>query len=98
MVEEPITLAERKKLAGACTTGLKLSSLPTLVDKLDDAVNRAYLAHPDRLYLVDRQGKIAYAGGPGPWGFRPDELERAIVAELKKQKAEIPKDDAPRKP
>jgi type I thyroxine 5'-deiodinase len=53
-----------------------------LVDGMDDAVNRAYAAFPDRLYLVGRDGKIAFRGGPGPAGFRPDELEEAIRREL----------------
>ena len=29
--------------------------------------------------LVGENGNIAYAGGPGPWGFKPEELEQAIV-------------------
>jgi len=45
-------------------------------------VNKAYSAHPDRLYLVGKDGKIAYAGAPGPQGFNPDQLEEAIRAEL----------------
>ncbi len=56
-----------------------------LVDRMDDKVNKAYGAAPDRLYLVGRNGKIAYAGARGPMGFSPDELEKAIVAELKKK-------------
>lgn len=82
LVQEPITLEERKKLAGSCTTGLRIAHLPTLVDKMDDAVNKAYGAHPDRLYLVGKNGKIAYAGARGPMGFKPDELESAIKKHL----------------
>ena len=33
---------------------------------------------PDRLYLVGRDGRIAFQGGEGPFGFKPEELERAI--------------------
>ena len=58
--------------------------IPAIVDRLDDRVNKAYGAHPDRLYLVGKDGKIAYAGPPGPRGFDPDELEEAIRKELKK--------------
>ena len=49
-----------------------------LVDGLDDAVNAAYSAWPERLYLVDLDGKIAYRGGRGPDGFSPDELASVI--------------------
>jgi hypothetical protein len=41
------------------------------VDTIDDAVNKAYAAWPDRLYVVDIGGKIAVAGGQGPAGFAP---------------------------
>jgi hypothetical protein len=58
--------------------------MPAVVDKLDDAVNQAYGGWPDRLYLVGKDGKIAYAGGQGPFLFKPDELEAAIEAELAK--------------
>ena len=50
----------------------------TYVDEMDDAVNTAYAAAPTRLYLVGRDGKVAYAGGLGPFGFKPKELGRAI--------------------
>ncbi len=56
--------------------------MPAIVDRLDDRVNKAYAAQPDRFYLVGKDGKIAFAGARGPAGFRPDELEDAIVAEL----------------
>jgi hypothetical protein len=78
LVEEPITLEERIALAGSCMKDLGLDRIPTLVDRLDDATSRAYAAWPDRLFLVDRDGRIAYAGGPGPRGFKPEELEAAI--------------------
>lgn len=85
-VEDPITDAERMKVAGSCVKDLGLEKLPALVDRMDDAANRAYGAFPDRLYLVGRDGKIAYAGGPGPFGFKPDQLGAAIVKELAKKK------------
>ena len=42
----------------------------------------AYGAWPDRLYLVGRDGRIAFQGGTGPFGFLPEELEAAIEEEL----------------
>jgi hypothetical protein len=35
------------------------------------------------LYLVGRDGRIAFQGDEGPFGFKPDELERAIEQELR---------------
>ncbi len=56
--------------------------MPVLVDNMDDLVSEAYDAWPDRLYLVGKDGRIAYHGGRGPFGFDPDELEEAIRDEL----------------
>lgn len=58
--------------------------LPAIVDDMKDTANRAYGAQPDRLYLISKDGKIAYGGAKGPSGFKPDELERAIKKELKR--------------
>ena len=38
------------------------------------------------LYLIDRAGKVAYKGGRGPFGFRPGELEQAIILNLLENK------------
>ena len=45
-------------------------------------VNKAYAASPTRLYLVGQDGRVVYAGGLGPWGFRPAELKGAIEGYL----------------
>ena len=33
---------------------------------------------PDRLYIIDRTGRVAYQGGPGPAGFKPDLMEQQL--------------------
>ena len=73
-----MTLDERTKVASTCVAELNLP-MPAVIDKIDDKVNKAYKGWPDRLYLVDKVGKIAYAGGRGPFFFSCDELEDAIV-------------------
>ena len=45
-----------------------------MVDTIDDEVNKAYSARPDRLYVIDANGKLAYVGDPGPRGFKPAEI------------------------
>ena len=57
--------------------------IPALVDEMDDAVAAAYAAMPERLYLVGRDGRIAYQGGMGPMFFRPTEWEESIANYLK---------------
>ena len=81
MIEDPITDAERQGVAKRCMNDLELP-MRAVVDRIDDRVNNAYQGWPERLYLVDRDGKVAYTGGPGPFGFEPDELEAAIQANL----------------
>lgn len=84
LILEPVTTEERMKVAQQCMTALELKRIPTLVDEVDDGVGKAYAAWPDRLFLVGKDGRIAYAGGRGPFGFRPPELEKAIRSELAK--------------
>ena len=53
--------------------------MPLLVDTIDDRVGHAYSGMPDRLYVIDREGRVAYQGGRGPFGFKPGEMEQALV-------------------
>ena len=82
IVEDPISLSERRQVARVCMTKLALEPMPALVDDMDDTVNDAYAAWPDRMYLVGTDGTIAYHGGRGPFGFKPEELNAAIRKEL----------------
>lgn len=68
------TLEERSERAEQCTGSLHLS-FPVVVDRADNRVNEAYAAWPIRLAIVDTQGRVAYLSGPGPWGFKPAEVE-----------------------
>lgn len=78
---DPSTDDERHDAATTCALRLKIR-MPVVVDSIDDRIARAYGALPDRLYLIAKGGRVAFQGKPGPWGFRPPELEAAIVGEL----------------
>ena len=73
----PLTFPERAAVAHACVLHIKLN-FQALVDDLSNSTERAYTAWPDRLYVIDRQGRIAYKSAPGPFGFKPEELEVAL--------------------
>jgi type I thyroxine 5'-deiodinase len=73
--------AERTALAQACVRNLKID-IPALIDTFDNATERAYTAWPDRLYVVDRYGRIAHKSDPGPFGFRPKPMEEALKRSL----------------
>ncbi|TET52896.1 MAG: hypothetical protein E3J64_04375 [Anaerolineales bacterium] len=76
-VYDPKTIDSRRLVASACASALQYD-IPMLVDEMDDGVNKAYAALPTRLYLVGVDGRVAYAGGPGPFGFSPAKLGAAI--------------------
>ncbi len=78
---DPTTIAERRAVAGECAQALEYG-VRTYVDEMDDAVNNAYAAWPTRLYLIGLEGRVVYAGGLGPYDFKPAKLDRAIQAYL----------------
>jgi len=68
---------ERALVAGACVRKLGIQ-IPAVIDEFGNSTERAYTGWPDRLYLIDRQGRVSYKGGPGPFGFHPSELRSAL--------------------
>jgi hypothetical protein len=85
-VYDPKTIEERRAVAGDCEETLKYG-IRTVVDGMDDAVNKAYAAWPTRLYLVGLDGLVVYAAGPGPYDFKPRVLAEAIGTYLAEQPA-----------
>jgi type I thyroxine 5'-deiodinase len=73
----PKTDEERAVVAGACVRKLGIK-FPAVIDGIDNRTEVAYTGWPDRLYLIDRDGKVAFKSRPGPFGFKPDQLEAAI--------------------
>ena len=77
LVRQHRSMQERVEVGAACMVKLALE-MPAVVDEMDDAVATAYAALPERLYVVGRDGRIAYKGGMGPMFFKPAEWETAI--------------------
>ena len=75
---------ERHEAASACSLDLNIS-IPVLVEQMDNAVDEAYGAAPERLFLIDMDGSVAYCGGAGPHFFDVDQWEQAIEACMAKQ-------------
>lgn len=69
-IKEHTEYAERCQVAEKLVADKKLN-IPFLVDGMDNKVAEAYLGHPDRLYLVRRDGRLGVAGKRGPFGFVP---------------------------
>ena len=96
-VEDPVSDAERRSVAAQVVAEMKLK-IPALLDGIDDAVSLAYASHPDRLYLIGEDGRVAYAGDRGPFGFEPQELAEAIEDELFRLEAKEPAKEPAKKP
>ena len=58
-----------------------------LVDTIDDTVGARYSGMPGRLYVIDRDGKVAFKSGRGPYLFKPAELEQSLVLLLQEHGA-----------
>ncbi len=75
---------ERAFVAGACVRKLGIK-FPAVLDGFDNTTEKAYTGWPDRIYLIDAKGRIAYKSKPGPFGFRPEELGTALVQAVGRQ-------------
>jgi type I thyroxine 5'-deiodinase len=71
--------AERGQVAESCVRTLGIQ-FPALIDGIDNAIETQYTGWPDRLFLIDRAGKVAYKSEPGPFGFHPAALQAALDA------------------
>ncbi|MCH8054348.1 MAG: hypothetical protein IH895_09820, partial [Planctomycetes bacterium] len=69
-------LLEHKNYGQRCAAAEKLFkdeslTLPCLIDGMDNVANEAYKAHPDRIFLIRKDGTLGVAGKRGPFGFVP---------------------------
>lgn len=75
--EDPQHYDERVRLAGTCSANLGIE-FPALVDTIENTTEMNYTAWPDRLYVIDSNGLIAYKSGAGPFGFKAEQLSTAL--------------------
>jgi Iodothyronine deiodinase len=78
--KSPTSFAERTSIADSCVRKLHIE-IPAVLDNFDNSTERAYTGWPDRLYVIDREGRVAAKSRPGPFGFHP-EIVSAKLAEL----------------
>ena len=74
---DPKAYGERSSLAGTCSLKLGIE-FPALVDTIDNRTEEAYSAWPDRIYVIDRTGRIAFKSEAGPFGFKTTLLAKAL--------------------
>lgn len=91
---EELGINDHKNYEDRCQTADMLITdkeltIPTVIDGVDNAVNRAYSAWPDRIFLIRTDGRLAVAGGQGPWGYVPAMNEaKSWLKELRETKME----------
>jgi hypothetical protein len=92
----PRSEEERGFVAGACVRKLGIE-IPAVLDEFGNSTEQAYTAWPDRLYLIDSTGRVAYKSKPGPFGFNADELQTAVTRVMRSTQArsETEKRDTP---
>jgi Ca2+-binding EF-hand superfamily protein/thiol-disulfide isomerase/thioredoxin len=93
-IPQPQSNDERVKVATMCSSRLGLG-MPMLVDTIDDAVGARYSGMPSRLYLLDHRGRVAFKNGRGPFGFKPAELEHALILLLQDEFPDLKSKDSP---
>jgi hypothetical protein len=75
----PKSFEDRAEVGATCVKDLKID-LPMVVDEIDNRTERAYTAWPDRLYVIDGEGRITYKSRPGPFGFKVEPVAQALAA------------------
>ena len=76
-LKELKTIEERRSAAMSCQAKL-LEDMPVYVDNMDNKVDLTYVAWPTRVYFLDKEGKVKYDSGLGPYGLSPAELDEEL--------------------
>ncbi len=78
---QPTTEDERAEVAAACMLRHNFS-FPMVLDDMTDVVGSTYMAMPERLYVLDAQGRVTWKCGLGPHLFDPAGFEVAIKEQV----------------
>ncbi|PYT81095.1 MAG: hypothetical protein DMG40_10425 [Acidobacteria bacterium] len=91
---QPKTLEQRVAIAKDFTSRYKFP-LPFGIDDMSNAADSVYSAWPERLYIIDETGHLAYRGGMGPFHYKPAEVRDWLAAKYGAVKHEAPVAVAP---
>jgi hypothetical protein len=84
-VKDDVCYAQPKNLAGRVAIANDFIKrfkypVPFGIDDMGNAAEGAYSAWPERLYVIDENGHIAYKGGNGPFKYDPKEVRSWLAA------------------
>gem|GEM_PF-289190 len=77
IVGRPDNLDERIILATECVSQFEFT-IPMVIDGMQGTINADYDAAPVRVTITDRDGKVAYYAGRGPFDFRLSKVEKVL--------------------
>jgi len=80
-VDSPDTAEERAQIAGVCMMRYNFP-FRMVLDNLNDETEAKYRSEPDRLYVIDAAGKIAWKSGLGPFYFDVEGWYEALIKEV----------------
>jgi len=86
---QPKNLGQRVAIAQDFTKRFKFP-LPFGIDDMSNAADNAYAAWPERLYIIDESGHIAYRGGMGPFNYDPKEVRQWLASRYGEVKHDAP--------
>jgi type I thyroxine 5'-deiodinase len=75
---QPKTMEQRVAIANDFTQRFHFA-VPFAIDEMTNAANDAYAAWPERLYIIDEAGRVAYKGGNGPFNYKPAEVREWLA-------------------
>ena len=76
---QPRTLEQRVAIARDFVERFHYQ-IPMAVDRMTNEADELYAGWPERLYVIGADGRIAFKGGVGPFGYDPDALEAWLEA------------------
>lgn len=68
---QPVTLDDRVAIARDFVESCAYE-IPIAIDPVDNPADQIYAGWPERFYIVDVDGTIAYKGETGPFGYHPE--------------------------
>jgi type I thyroxine 5'-deiodinase len=75
LYESPRTDTERAAIAGSCVLRLQIK-IPSLVDGVENRVERAYTGWPDRQYIIGTDQRVHFKSAQGRSGSPPASSRR----------------------
>jgi hypothetical protein len=64
--DQPTRIEDRAAIAAVCIAA-RATTMPVVIDDMDNTVNKLYSGSPERLYLIDADGVVQHRSPPGPF-------------------------------